>query len=401
MAVIVHNRWGRGVPVRKLQALLERALGILELPPETELALVLTTDEDITRLNREYLGRDRPTNVLSFPQGGEILGDIIVSVDTAKREARKLSCPLLERLLHLAIHGLLHLLGYDHELGEKEAQRMAHAEGQLLKALVGRDFGLLKNIYEIFPERRLDVAKLAVNVDHVATVREARKVDYPDPVQAATLAILGGAHGIVVHLRGDRRHIQDRDVRLLRQIVTSRLILEMAATEEMISFAEEVRPDQVTLVPERRQEVTTEGGLNLKGRVKKIAPVVSRLKEAGIEVSIFIDPDPVQIRQAAKVGADIVEIHTGHYAEARGREAVAEELARVEEAAKQARDLGLMVHAGHGLHYDNISSVAAIAEIEEFSIGHAIVSRAIFVGLKEAVAEMRALIEKAALFRQR
>ncbi|WP_456433480.1 pyridoxine 5'-phosphate synthase [Thermosulfuriphilus sp.] len=401
MAVLVHNRWRRRLSTSRLKKALEGALELLG-QPEAEVALVLTTDEEITLFNREYLGRNRATNVLSFPQGGEILGDIIISVDTARREAEAGRMDLYDRLIHLAIHGLLHLVGYDHQAGDSEAQRMVAMEARILKALVGRDLGALENIYEdLFSERRPAVAKLAVNVDHVATVREARKVDYPDPVQAATLAILGGAHGIVVHLRGDRRHIQDRDVRLLRQIVSSRLILEMAATEEMISFAEEVRPDQVTLVPERRQEVTTEGGLNLKGRAKKIATVVQRLKEAHIEVSIFIDPDPAQIRRAAKVGADIVEIHTGHYAEAKELAAVEQELLRIKEAAEVAREAGLRVHAGHGLHYDNISQVAAIPEIEEFSIGHAIVSRAIFVGLKEAVAEMRSLIEKAAMLRQR
>jgi len=239
-------------------------------------------------------------------------------------------------------------------------------------------------------------AKLAVNVDHVATVREARKVHYPDPVQAAVLAELGGAHGIVVHLRGDRRHIQERDVRLLREIVKTKLILEMAATEEMIQFALEVKPDQVTLVPERRTEITTEGGLAVKGRTKKVREVVERLKEGGIyKVSIFINPDPAELKAAARTGADVVELHTGNYAEAPAGEERERELARLEEAARVARDLGFEVHAGHGLSYENIEPVAAIPEVEEFSIGHAIVGRAIFVGMVEAVREMLRLIEKA------
>ncbi|OAG27244.1 pyridoxine 5'-phosphate synthase [Thermodesulfatator autotrophicus] len=238
-------------------------------------------------------------------------------------------------------------------------------------------------------------AKLAVNVDHVATVREARKVNYPDPVHAAVLAELGGAHGIVVHLREDRRHIQERDVRLLREIVKTKLILEMAATDEMINFAREVKPDQVTLVPERRQEITTEGGLKVKGRVAKVRKAVEDLKEVGLKVSIFIDPDVEQIKAAAKTGADIVELHTGHYAEARAQEEMDLELSRLEEAARVAREQGFEVHAGHGLHYQNISPVAAIPYIEEFSIGHAIVARAIMVGMKEAVEEMLFLIEKA------
>ena len=238
-------------------------------------------------------------------------------------------------------------------------------------------------------------AKLAVNVDHVATVREARKVCYPDPVEAAVLAELGGAHGIVVHLREDRRHVQERDVRLLRQMVKTKLVLEMAATEEMISLAREIRPDQVTLVPERRQEITTEGGLKVKGRTARVREAVEALKEAGLKVSIFIDPDREQLEAAAKTGADVVELHTGHYAEAGGEEEMDLELARLEEAARVARDLGFEVHAGHGLHYHNVSPVAAIPEIEEFSIGHAIVARAIMVGMKEAVREMLCLLSQA------
>ena len=239
-------------------------------------------------------------------------------------------------------------------------------------------------------------AKLAVNVDHVATVREARKVHYPDPVHAAVLAELGGAQGIVVHLRGDRRHIQERDVRLLREVIKTKLILEMAPTEEMINFALEVKPDQVTLVPERRMEITTEGGMAVKGRVKKIKEVVEQLKEGGIgKVSIFINPDPIQLKAAAKTGADVVELHTGHYAEAQGKEELEKELSRLEEAARVAKDLGFEVHAGHGLAYENVEPVAAIPEIEEFSIGHAIVARALMVGMKEAVREMLTLIEKA------
>ncbi len=239
-------------------------------------------------------------------------------------------------------------------------------------------------------------AKLAVNVDHVATVREARKVHYPDPIHAAVLAELGGAHGIVVHLRGDRRHIQERDVRLLREIIKTKLILEMAPTEEMIEFALTVNPDQVTLVPERPMEVTTEGGMAVKGRVREVRATVERLKKGGIpKVSIFINPDPAELKSASKTGADVVELHTGHYAEARGAEEMERELSRLEEAARVARDLGFEVHAGHGLSYENIEPVAAIPEIEEFSIGHAIIARAIMVGMKEAVREMLSLIEKA------
>ena len=269
---------------------------------------------------------------------------------------------------------------------------MVRHEVRLLKMLLGPRG---KKIVNFVKRREYMPAKLAVNVDHVATVREARKVNYPDPVHAAVLVELAGAHGVVVHLREDRRHIQDRDVRLIRELVKTKMVLEMAATEEMLKIAREIRPHQVTLVPERRQEITTEGGLKVKGRVAKVRRAVEELKEAGLKVSIFIDPDVEQIKAAAKTGADIVELHTGHYAEAPGEEEQELELTRIEEAARVARELGFEVHAGHGLHYENISPVAAIPEIEEFSIGHAIVARAIMVGMKEAVREMLCLIEKA------
>ena len=238
-------------------------------------------------------------------------------------------------------------------------------------------------------------AKLAVNVDHVATIREARKVSYPDPVAAAVMAELGGADGIVVHLRLDKRHIKERDVKLIKEVINTKLILEMAILKDYIEFAKEVKPYQVTLVPERPDEITTEGGLELKGNVDTIKKVVKELNSAGIKVSLFINPDIEAMELAKKTSAQIVEIHTGIYAEASNEEERLKELERIENAAKVAKDLGFIVHAGHGLSYTNIGPVAAIPEIEEFSIGHSIVSRAVFVGMVNAVKEMKELILKA------
>ncbi len=399
MSVEITNLSGQRAPCAWLRNHLERALEELHLASK-ELHVLLVDDEEITRLNTLYLGRPWPTNVISFSQwegpvpGGANphLGDVVISWDTAKREAATYSLAQRHYLLSLAVHGLLHLLGHEHERSPQGAALMVRHEIRLLRKLLGPRG---KKIVNFVRRREYMPAKLAVNVDHVATVREARKVNYPDPVHAAVLVELAGAHGVVVHLREDRRHIQDRDVRLIRELVKTKMVLEMAATEEMIKIAREIRPHQVTLVPERRQEITTEGGLKVKGRVAKVRQAVEELKEAGLKVSIFIDPDVEQIKAAAKTGADIVELHTGHYAEAPGEEEQELELTRIEEAARVARELGFEVHAGHGLHYENISPVAAIPEIEEFSIGHAIVARAIMVGMKEAVREMLCLIEKA------
>ncbi|NWN81495.1 MAG: pyridoxine 5'-phosphate synthase [Halomonas sp.] len=231
---------------------------------------------------------------------------------------------------------------------------------------------------------------LGVNIDHIATLRQARGTRYPDPVQAALVAEEAGADGITVHLREDRRHIQERDVRLLAEVLTTRMNLEMAVTEEMIALAEEVRPAHVCLVPEKREELTTEGGLDVAGSVEAIRGACRRLAAAGCEVSLFIDPEPTQIAAAAEAGAPVIELHTGGYAEASGHEA-SREHARLSAAAEMALELGLTVNAGHGLHYHNVEAVAAIPGIHELNIGHAIMARALFVGLKEAVAEMKRL----------
>lgn len=237
------------------------------------------------------------------------------------------------------------------------------------------------------------IPRLGVNVDHVATVRQARRVSEPDPVSAAALAELAGAGGITVHLREDRRHIQDRDVQVLRQTVQTRLNLEMAVTAEMVEIALAVRPDCVTLVPEKRQELTTEGGLNVAGQISAVEAAVRRLREGGIFVSLFVDPDLAQIGAAQKCGADAVEIHTGLYCEAPSPQRQAGELVKIEQAVRIAQQLGLKVHAGHGLNYQNVRAVVALGGIEEFNIGHSIVARAVLVGMERAVREMVALIE--------
>jgi pyridoxine 5-phosphate synthase len=234
--------------------------------------------------------------------------------------------------------------------------------------------------------------RLAVNIDHIATIREARKTDEPDPVAAATICELAGAQGITVHLRGDRRHIQDRDVEILRRTVTTHLNIEMASTTEMVRIAQTIKPDQVTLVPERRDEVTTEGGLDVVLHAGNVEKVVQQLLDARIDVSIFVDPDLEQIRQCHKLRAPKVEINTGKYADAWKEGHWPAELDKIATAARAAKKLGLVVLAGHGLTYRNIDGIATIPEIEELNIGHSIIARAALVGLDAAVREMAALI---------
>jgi pyridoxine 5-phosphate synthase len=237
------------------------------------------------------------------------------------------------------------------------------------------------------------VPKLEVNVDHVATLRQARLSDEPDPVTAAALAELAGADGIIVHLREDRRHIQDRDLRLLRQTVKTRLNLEMAATPELLAIAREVQPDLVTLVPEKRQELTTEGGLEVAGQKAFLKDYLRQLHEADLKVSLFVDPHPVQIDAAWDVGAQWVELHTGIYAETHGEKEAEERFQELLAAARQARGIGLQVKCGHGLNYRNIKRFRHHPEFAEFSIGHAIIARAVLVGMERAVREMIALIQ--------
>jgi pyridoxine 5-phosphate synthase len=233
---------------------------------------------------------------------------------------------------------------------------------------------------------------LGVNIDHVATLRQARGTRYPEPIQAALLAEQAGADAITLHLREDRRHIQDRDVEMLIDILQTRMNLEMAATDEMLAIATRIAPADCCLVPERRQELTTEGGLDVAGNQARLTEYCAALAEAGVKVSLFIDADPRQLEAAAAVAAPAVEIHTGHYADQRGAAQV-EELARIAAAVARGTDLGLQVNAGHGLDYHNVRAVAAIDGVKELNIGHAIVCRALFTGLAEAVAEMKRLIQ--------
>ena len=234
--------------------------------------------------------------------------------------------------------------------------------------------------------------KLGVNIDHVATVRQARGTHYPDPVAAAVLAELAGAHQITVHLREDRRHIQDRDVRMLRETVQTVLNLEMAATPEMVTFARQIKPDIVTLVPEKRQELTTEGGLDVNGHAETLQKVVGDLRDAGIEVSLFVDPDSEQVGTSHRIQANTVELHTGIYCETHGP-AQKQAFQKLAEAAQLATELEMRVAAGHGIHYQNVQALVQIAAIEEYNIGHSIVARAIMVGFEQAVRDMLAALK--------
>jgi pyridoxine 5-phosphate synthase len=238
------------------------------------------------------------------------------------------------------------------------------------------------------------MAGLAVNVDHVATLRQARKIDIPDPVTAAAIAELAGADGIVVHLREDRRHIQDRDVRILRETVKTKLILEMAATPEMIGIAMEIKPDMVTLVPEKREELTTEGGLDLRLHKDLVSDAVRTLQGAGVPVSIFVDPDLDQIKLAHLIDASVVEIHTGTYCDAPTPGKRAEAFKKIVNSLKLSQKLKLGINAGHGLGYETIKTFKGLSEIDEFSIGHSIIAQAVIVGLEQAVKQMIALIKE-------
>jgi len=398
--------------LRHISRLLSRESASLVFKDEPQLSILLTTDAGIKELNALWFSRQWPTNVISFAQQSYalayaladdlapnsafhqmdasvdlpldhsagpnlVLGDIVISVETAAREAVQAGISLQQRMEDLLIHGLAHILGEDHE-EESAAARMQQREYEFRSILNGGN----------------NMAELCINVDHIATIRQARGGNEPDPVTAASLVELAGADGIVVHLREDRRHIQDRDVELLRKTVKTRFNLEMAATEEMLSIACEIKPDVVTLVPERRQELTTEGGLDVIAHRDTVKRAISRLHEAGISVSLFVNPEEDQIRAAQEVQADCVEIHTGRYADAPSPSQEDEEFDRILEAAQLAAELGLRVHAGHGLNYRNVTRVAAISFIDEFSIGHAVIARAALVGLERAVREMLSLVKR-------
>ncbi len=240
-------------------------------------------------------------------------------------------------------------------------------------------------------QKKLD---LGINIDHVATLRQARGTRYPDPLYAALMAEQAGADSITLHLREDRRHIQERDVLAIKEAMQTRMNLEMAVTDEMLNFAAKVRPEDVCLVPESREELTTEGGLDVAGQKDRIRDACQRMADLGIRVSLFIDPDPRQLDAAAAAGAPVVELHTGAYADA-GAEEQQAELARIVTAARYGNSIGLVINAGHGLHYHNVTSIAAIPQVIELNIGHAIIARAVFVGLNSAVSEMKRLMLEA------
>lgn len=242
---------------------------------------------------------------------------------------------------------------------------------------------------------------LGVNIDHVATLRQARGVKYPQVLQAALVAEQAGADGITIHLREDRRHIQDRDVELISETISSRLNLEMAVTDEMIGIAKKTKPEYVCLVPEKREELTTEGGLDVVGQFEKIKTACYKLAESGIKVSLFIDADTKQIEAAEKTGAPFIEIHTGHYADAIDLKNKQEQYHLICEGVKQAKNLGLMVNAGHGLHYHNVALIAAIPDIYELNIGHSIIAQSVFSGLSKAVSDMKTIISNASLLSAR
>jgi pyridoxine 5-phosphate synthase len=385
LPVLIKSIYPKLLPLLRISRAAEillRSIGRLD----AELSILLVDDAEMARLNKLWLKRPYTTNVISFGQQGadfsqpenDLLGDVVISIDTARREAADADMNLEQRLEALLVHGFVHLIGEDHELGPVEAERMALKEQALLGTL--------------YEEKVM--ADLCINVDHVATIRQARGTTEPDPVTAAGIVEIAGADGIVVHLREDRRHIQDRDVKLLRQTVKTRLTLEMAATDEMIGIASDIKPDIVTLVPESREELTTEGGLDVVNLEKHVSKATIRLHDAGIPVSLFVDPEQNQIEAAKRTGADCVEIHTGLYADAPSSDIEDKEFEQIVTIARAARDLGLRVHAGHGLNYRNTARLAAVSEIKEFSIGHTIVARAVFVGLERAVREMLSLVQK-------
>ncbi len=357
-----------------------------------EISILLVDDEEIGWLNSHFRGIQGATNVLSFPFADAIdpaldalplyeLGDIIISVETALREARELKVSFHDRLTWLITHGLLHLLGHDHERSDQDAIAMWDLENTLIN--------------QLHHSRSTQMTHLAINVDHVATVRNARGITEPDPVAAAAICELAGAAGIVVHLREDRRHINDRDVRLLRETIKTRMNLEMGANKEIIEIALALKPDMVTLVPEKRQELTTEGGLNVSGQKKKLAKTIKQMEKAGIPVSLFIDPEAKQVKAAHTIGATYVELHTGRYCDASNEEERESEYQLIASAAEEAYQMGLRVNAGHGLDYQTTAKIAALDTIEELSIGHAIIARSVFVGLDQAVREMRAIVRDA------
>ncbi len=391
-----------------IDLLLVRTNSLLELLGQAgrPVSVVLLDDKTMADYNQTYRGKKGATNVLSFPADdlqadllpellSDELGDILISVETAAVEAVKGNKSLQHRLTELIIHGMLHLLGYDHEKSRRQAKVMQEKEKKLLTTILE----LLPESLPVNRQRhrsgRRTMPQLAINVDHVATIRQARGGAEPDPVLAAGICELAGAKGIVVHLREDRRHIQDRDIYLLRDTIKTRMNLEMANVKEIVDIALDIVPDMITLVPEKRKELTTEGGLDVIKNQKKLSKTINKMRKAGIPVSIFIDPDASQIEAAQEIGATYVELHTGRYCDAISEQIRDREFRLIEQSAELAFESGLRVNAGHGLDYRTTTRVAALDTIEELSIGHAIMGRAIFVGLDQAVREMQDCISMA------
>jgi len=392
VTIISHCRLADySVAAKWLESTCLEVLKIMQVSDQ-HLSALIVEDAEMRAMNHQYRKINKTTNVLSFPFREGVdeslmelpfqeLGDIVISIEKARQEAAELGTALEHRIAWLIVHGILHLLGYDHERSEQDAEQMFTLEHDILK--------------RISTPRGQTMTKLAINVDHVATIRQARGITEPDPVTAAAICELAGASGIVVHLREDRRHIQDRDVLLLRQTVKTKLNLEMGANQEIIKFALDLVPDLITLVPEKRQELTTEGGLDVAGQKKKIAKVIEKMSKKSIPVSIFADPDPRQLAAAYDIGATFVELHTGRYCDVKTESEQLAEYNLLADAAAEAAALGLRVCAGHGLHYTNAAPIAALPEIEELSIGHSIIARAVFTGLDQAVREMLDIVQYA------
>ncbi len=378
--------------LRRRATWLMRTLGVAD----HDLSVLFVDDTEMRWLNGHYREKDATTNVLSFPFGFDSdqpgplsslpikeLGDIIISVETALKESQQLKVSYHDRMTWLLTHGLLHLLGHDHERSDAEAIAMWELEKKLIRQLQH--------------SRSNQMTQLAINVDHVATVRNARGIAEPDPVAAASICELAGAAGIVVHLREDRRHINDRDVHLLRETIKTRMNLEMGADKGIIKIALDLKPDMVTLVPEKRQELTTEGGLDVASQKKKLGKTIKQMEKAGIPVSLFIDPEAKQIRAAHAIGATYVELHTGRYCDAVTESEREEEYQLIASAAEEAYQMGLRINAGHGLDYQTTGRIAALDTIEELSIGHAIIARSVYVGLDQAVREMGQIVRDASM----
>lgn len=376
------------VPLKRLRHYTASLLKELNLA-DHQVNIWLTNDQEIAKLNSVYRKKNKPTNVLAFPFSyekndhiGDLpqghLGDLAISIQTAAVEAEQYSQAFCFRMCWLITHGILHLHGYDHERSQEDERIMQKKEEELLT--------------QLYHQRSHIMPQLAINVDHVCTLRQARGGVEPDPVLAASICEMAGASGIVVHLREDRRHIQDSDLYMLRKTVKTKLNLEMGANPEIIDIALDVVPDMITLVPEKRQELTTEGGLDVISQQKKLAKVIKKFNKAEIPVSIFVDPDLDQIRASHEVGATFVEIHTGKYADAPSEKSQHHEFELITSAADEAYQLGLVVNGGHGLNYHNTGRIASLDALEELSIGHAVISRAVFTGLEKAVRDMLDII---------